>query len=133
MVRKRILLPDRVRVPPRTGFSFLDRRFLKEQASHLSRDAILLYFFLAAVSDRHGLSYFKDESAGARIKVSATQVARAREELLVRDLVAFEAPLTQVLSLPIIGLRSKDAGVRKGPVDPEGLGEILGRLMEGRS
>ncbi len=133
MIKKRILLPDRVRVPPRTGFSWVDRRFLREQVSHLSRDAILLYFFQAAVSDRHGLSYWKDESAGARIKVSAAQVARAREELLVRDLVAFEPPLTQVLTLPISGRRSKDVGTGNAPTGPEGLGEILGRLMEGRS
>jgi len=124
MIEKRILRSDRVRVPPPTGFSWVDRRFLKEEASHLSRDAILYYFFLAAVSDRHGLSYFKDESAGARIKVSAAQVARAREELLVRDLVAFEPPLTQVLSLP-----ERPTAVRAQCGMPQDLGDILAEVV----
>lgn len=122
MIEKRILRTDRVRVPPREGFSWVDRRFLKEQASHLSHDAVLLYFFLAAVSDRHGLSYWKDESAAARIKVSAARVVRAREELLVRDLVAYEPPLTQVLSLP-------ERAVRPQGGEPTNVGEILARIV----
>ncbi len=124
MIERRILRPNRIRVPPREGFSWLDRRFLKEQASHLSRDAILYYFFLAAVSDRHGLSYWKDESAGARIKVSAAQVARAREELLVRDLVAFEPPLTQVLSLP-----ERPMALQARCGRPQGFGDILAEVV----
>ena len=60
MIEKRILVPDRVRRPPREGFSWIDRRFLREYAARLSGDAILLYFFLAAVSDQHGLSFYSD-------------------------------------------------------------------------
>lgn len=79
MIRKRILVADRVRRPPRSGFSWIDRRFLREHASHLSRDAILVYFFLAAVSDRDGLSYWKDTSAAARLKTATGGwFARAR-------------------------------------------------------
>ena len=44
-IQKRLLLPKRVRHPPREGFSWVDRRFLKDYAARLSRDAILLYFF----------------------------------------------------------------------------------------
>ena len=117
MIRKKILVPDRVRHPPREGFSWLDRRFFREHASHLSHDAILYYLFLAGVSDRHGLSYYKDSTAAGRIRATESRVARAREELLARDLVAFEPPLTQVLSLPVAGTRPS-TGL-------EGLGEIL--------
>ena len=49
MIEKRILVPDRVRRPPREGFSWIDRRFLHDFAARLSHDAIVLYFFLAAV------------------------------------------------------------------------------------
>lgn len=51
-IQKRLLLPKRVRHPPREGFSWVDRRFLKDYAARLSRDAILLYFFslLPAIS-----------------------------------------------------------------------------------
>ena len=60
MIHKQILLPDRVRRPPAEGWSWIDRRFLREHASRLSHNAILLYFFLVAVSDKHGLSFYGD-------------------------------------------------------------------------
>jgi len=103
MIEKRILVPGRVRRPPPEGFSWLDRRFLRDHAEKLPHDAILLYFFLAAVSDRHGLSFYKDSTTAGVLRATAARVASAREELVVRDLVAFEAPLTQVLSLPAAG------------------------------
>ena len=50
------LEPERVRTI-KDGFSWIDRRFVREHAPRLCRDEILLYFFLAAVSDRFGLSF----------------------------------------------------------------------------
>ena len=99
-IPKRILVPARVRRPPSEGWSWIDRRFVREHAPRLDRNAILLYFFLAAVSDRHGLSYWRDETIGGRLKLEVRAVTDARDELVRRDLVAHEAPLTQVLSLP---------------------------------
>jgi len=100
MIHKHILVPDRVRRPPREGFSWVDRRFLHEFAAKLSHDAIVLYFFLSAVSDKHGLSYYRDTSIGMRLRLSEKAVRAARDELIAHDLVAYQAPLTQVLSLP---------------------------------
>jgi hypothetical protein len=100
MIEKRILVPDRVRRPSREGFSWIDRRFLHEFAARLSHDAIVLYFFLAAVSDKHGLSFYRDSSIAARLRLHEKGVARARDELIAHDLIAFDSPLTQVLSLP---------------------------------
>ena len=54
MIHKHILVPDRVRRPPPDGWSWIDRRFLREHAPRLSHEAIILYFFLAAVSDKDG-------------------------------------------------------------------------------
>ena len=59
-IEKRVLVSDRVRHPPRDGFSWVDRRFLCEFAAKLSGNAVFLYFFLSAVSDKHGLSYYAD-------------------------------------------------------------------------
>jgi len=112
MIDKRPLVADRVRRPPRQGWSWIDRRFLREYAATLSHDAIVLYFFLAAVSDRHGMSYYSDAGIAARLHTCAAAVAQAREQLLARDLVAYRDPLTQVLALP-------DTAVRRG-----GLGTI---------
>lgn len=100
MIEKRILAPDRVRVPPREGFSWIDRRFLRDHASRLSGDAVLLYFFLAAVGDRHGLSFYSDATIALRLRMREQHVAAARDELVTHDLAAYQAPLTQVLSLP---------------------------------
>jgi hypothetical protein len=100
MLQKHLLVSDRVRRPPEEGFSWLDRRFLREFASRLSGDAVFLYFFLAAVSDRQGLSFYRDSTLAVRLRMREEAVVAAREELLTQDLIAFQAPLTQVLSLP---------------------------------
>jgi len=99
MIKKRLLVADRVRQPPREGFSWIDRRFLRDYAPRLTGDAIVLYFFLAAVSDKQGLSFYSDASIAARLRIREQAVAEAREELLTHDLVAYQPPLTQVLSL----------------------------------
>jgi hypothetical protein len=100
MIRKRILVPDRLRRPPATGWSWIDRRFLREHADWLSRDAVLLYLFLSAVADKHGLSFYGEGTLGARLRMKLAALQAAREELLARDLIAYQPPLTQVLSLP---------------------------------
>lgn len=126
MIEKRVLVIDRVRRPPREGFSWVDRRFLREYAAKLTGDAILLYFFLAAVSDKEGLSFYSDTSTATRLRMREEHVVAAREDLLTHDLIAFDPPLTQVLSLPRgrvqrrglhaleALLRTVDEGERKG-------------------
>jgi len=100
MIQKQVLVPDRVRRPPREGWSWIDRRFLREHAARLSHEAIFVYLFLAAVSDRQGLSFYNDASIAVRLRLGEQAVVRARDELIREDLVAYQAPLTQVLSLP---------------------------------
>lgn len=100
MIPKQVLVPDRVRRPPPEGWSWIDRRFLKQHASRLSHEAILLYFFLAAISDQNGLSFYSDTSTATRLRMGEQAVVRARDELVAEDLVAYRSPLTQVLSLP---------------------------------
>jgi hypothetical protein len=100
MIPKRILMPARLRRPPPTGWSWVDRRFLREHAAHLSREAMLLYFFLTAVADKHGLSFYGDSTAAALLRMPLPDLLEARGELLARDLIAHETRLTQVLSLP---------------------------------
>jgi hypothetical protein len=100
MIPKRILVPERLRRPPATGWSWIDRRFLREHAEQLSRDAVLLYLFLSAVADKHGLSFYGDGTLAARLRLTLTALSAARDELLARDLIAHQPPLVQVLSLP---------------------------------
>lgn len=107
MPPKRILVPARLRRPPATGWSWVDRRFVHECAAHLSRDAVLLYFFLCAVADRHGLSFYGDGTLAAALRMSLPTLISARDELLARDLIAHEVRFTQVLSLPPPGQRRR--------------------------
>ena len=107
MIEKHILIADRVRHPPREGFSWIDRRFLREFAAKLTGEAIVLYFFLSAVSDKDGLSFYSDNSIAVRLRLREEQVVAAREDLLTHDLVAYQPPLTQVLSLPVGRLQRK--------------------------
>ena len=89
--------------------------------SQLSGDAVFLYFFLAAVSDRQGLSFYNDATLAVRLRVREEAVVAARDELVVYDLVAYQAPLTQVLSLP-------RARVERG--GPAALQELLRTLAD---
>jgi hypothetical protein len=119
MIKKRLLVANRVRRVPREGFSWIDRRFVRDFAERLSGDAIALYFFLAAVSDKQGVSFYRDASIAARLRMREAAVVAAREELLCQDLVAYQHPLTQVLSLP--RERIARAGLH-------GLGELMRTL-----
>lgn len=100
MIKKRVLVANRVRRPPAEGFSWIDRRFLRDYAERLSGEAVMLYFFLAAVSDKHGLSFYSDSSMASHLRMREPAIVAARDELLVHDLVAHQPPLTQLLSLP---------------------------------
>ncbi len=100
MTTKEILVPGRVRHLPRSDWSWLDRRFLRQYSSQLSGDAVFLYLLLTAVSDKNGLSYYSDTSLALRLRTSEKAIAAARNELIMYDLVAYRNPLVQVLSLP---------------------------------
>ena len=100
MIAKHPLLPERVRRPPRQGFSWIDRRFLRIHAKRLSPEAIFLYLFLAGVSDQLGLSFYSDATVAALLGLDASSIAAARDELIAHDLVAYRYPLSQVLSFP---------------------------------
>jgi hypothetical protein len=106
-----ILVPQRLRRPPATGWSWVDRRFVREHAARLSRDAVLLYFFLSAVADKHGLSFYADVTLAALLRMPLPALVEARDELLAHDLIAHEARFTQVLSLPLsVQRRSAEPG-----------------------
>lgn len=108
-IQKRVLLADRVRHPPADGFSWVDRRFLREFAARLSGEAVFLYFFLAAVSDKQGLSFYADSTIAVRLRMSEGVLVRAREELIDFDLIAYQPPFTQVLTLPASRVQRRQA------------------------
>ena len=128
-ISKQPLLAERVRRPPREGWSWIDRRFLSEHAPRLERDAILLYFFLAAVSDKYGLSYYSDPAISERLRMSEGAVAKARSELEARDLIAYRSPLYQVLSLRSPNWRQDP---RRAQGEPSVIADVFRMLSERR-
>lgn len=100
MVRKRILIPDRVRQVS-GSFAFIPHRFLSAGfLTSLSREELLLYFFLVVAADKDGLSYYGGKSICSLLNVSEDEYGSARDQLIARDLIAFDGTLFQVLELP---------------------------------
>ena len=99
MVEKRLLSPHRRRRTP-AQFSWLDHRLVRERRlQHCPVEAWALYLFLVTVADARGLSYYSDASLTARLPVDRRALLDARQALIGADLIAFEPPLYQVLSL----------------------------------
>jgi hypothetical protein len=99
MIEKHLLCPERVRrVPPH--FSWVDHRLVRDR--HLRRadaKAWALYLVLVTVGDEHGLSYYADVSLGQLLSLHPEEVRAARGQLVTASLIAYAAPLYQVLAL----------------------------------
>jgi len=99
MIVKRPLCPDRVRrIPPQ--FSWVDHRLVRD--AHIKRcgpEALALYLLLVTVGDAKGLSYYSDSVVARLISVGEFGVKKARRELVAAELIAYQKPLYQVLSL----------------------------------
>ena len=101
MVRpKPIPQPQRLRQVPRQ-FSWIDQRLVREgYIERCDPQACALYLFLVTVGDAKGLSYYGEASLCGRLGFTPEQLRGARECLIHADLVAFRAPIYQVLALP---------------------------------
>ncbi len=127
MVDKRILIHDRVRkIPP--SFSWVDHRLLRHgYLEPLPPEAMLIYFFLVLVGDCHGVSFYSDRSIAKILKLLPGQVRQERARLVREGLIAYEAPLYQVLSLPVPAAWSHEAPSSAGPSP---LGQILKTILK---
>jgi len=99
-VTKRVLDPERLRQVP-AHFSWIDHRLVRERyIEKADVCAWTLYLFLLCVADVHGVSYYADATLSHRLRLPADRLARARRDLIGLDLIAYDPPLYQVLSLP---------------------------------
>lgn len=95
---KRRLNPQRQRLVP-AHFSWLDHRLVREHdIEKADVCAWALYLFLITVADAGGLSYCSEASLCRRLQIDAGRLARARRDLIALDLIAYDAPLYQVLN-----------------------------------
>jgi len=131
---KQIIRPDRLRQVPRQ-FNWIDHRLVGDR--HIRRCGHAdwtLYLFLVTVGDYQGLSYYSDNSIQKLLNMDQGTLDMARQNLLQADLIAFEPPIYQVLSLEI----QRHAAPQRQPVQrrdniqenhgPEAIGLILRRL-----
>ena len=114
MLKKQVLVPGRLRKIPKQ-FSFVDHRLVRDaHIDRLSHQGAALYLFLVTVGDQEGLSYYGDPSLCKRLHLSDQELVEARHNLIQAGLIAYEAPLYQVLGLdaeprekpPVEGTRS---------------------------
>jgi hypothetical protein len=129
MINKRPLRPDRIRQIP-ASFSWVDHRLVRENfIGRCGHSALALYLFLLTVADVQGLSYYSDNSLGRYLHMDLTELAAARQELVVAELISHQKPLYQVLSLP--GPARPASGSEKRLSEPASVADILRQAMEG--
>ncbi len=82
----------------------------------------LTLFFLVAVANKEGVSFWGDLSICRMLKLEMSQLVEARRALMERSLIAYREGIYQVLSLP------KAKTERRGGL--ESIGEILRRITQ---
>lgn len=98
-IRKHVLCAERLRkVPPQ--FSWVDQRLVRQRyVQRCDPPALALYLVLVTVADAEGLSYYSEETLGRMLHLDAAGLHAARAQLCQQGMVAYEAPLYQVLAL----------------------------------
>ena len=119
-MNKVLLCPERQRQLP-SQFSWIDQRLARHRwFEQASASAWALYLFLLTVADAQGLSYYAESTLCQRLGWSPPSLRAAREELLRLGLIAYRAPLTQVLALDRYPPRSQPAATQ---ATPSGVGQ----------
>jgi hypothetical protein len=97
---KHVLRPERLRQVPEQ-FSWVDQALVQRHfIDRCDARAAALYLFLITVSDAQGLSYYGQSTLEARLHLSTEELVTARAQLINIELIAYQAPLYQVLALP---------------------------------
>jgi len=100
MIKKKALNPKRVR-KINGGFSFIPHRFLTDGfLASLDPHELLLYFLLVLAGDRNGISFYSYDKICTLLQMQLERYIMARDDLIKKDLVAFDGTLFQVLDLP---------------------------------
>lgn len=126
MIVKHPINVPRLRKVPKQ-FNWVDHRLVGDR--HIDKctvPAAALYLFLVTVSDAKGLSYYSDRSICSRLSMDPATLRAARANLIEVDLIAYKAPLYQVLSLKV------SPPVARSVMDrPLSVGDILKKAAGG--
>lgn len=100
MIQKEPLIHHRVR-RLEGSFAWISHRFLRDGFwTSLSHHELVLYLFLVIVGDRQGLSYYGFDKICTLTGMDTDTYIDVRNDLINKDLIAFDGYLFQVLSLP---------------------------------
>lgn len=100
-----------------------------------------IYLFLVTVGDAQGVSFYGDSTVARLLNMNLHDLERARHELVVAGLIAYQKPLYQILDLtpipnmvqsPFLPPPAVDAP-RMSNGQPEPLSTILQRLLRNPS
>ena len=95
-----IILPDRLR-KIEGSFGFIEHRFIHAgYLQELSKKEMLLYFFLASVSDKNGISFYGTQRSLSLLKLEEGAYYQALAGLEQKDYITREGNKIQLLSLP---------------------------------
>ena len=120
------LRPNRIRTVERP-FAWLPCRLLINGLfKDMSDQAKLLYIFLCLAADRQGMSYYGDKRILSHFQLMSHNIDNARNELILKDLIAYDGRHYQVLSLPLPNPEPTKTTRRTG--EPERFSDILTRL-----
>ena len=113
-------------------FSWVDQRLVRNRyIDQLSPQACALYLFLVTVADAQGLSYYADPSLCQRLSLTGAELHQARQALITLDLVAYQRPLYQVLSLDAAPHEALPSAAPMAPDDNEvDLQAVFTRIWE---
>ncbi len=97
---KQVLRPGRLRQTP-PQFSWVDQALVRRgYIDRCEARAAALYLFLITVADAQGLSYYSAATLATRLHLTPEELGAARAQLIELELIAYQAPLYQVLALP---------------------------------
>ena len=126
---KQVLCPERLRLVPEQ-LSWVDQALVQRHfIDHCDSRAATLYLFLVTVADAQGLSYYASATIAGRLHLSVDELGAARAQLMALDLIAYQAPLYQVLSLtdaPLVPRAAPAAPrARQASAEPVSLAQLL--------
>ncbi len=129
-MKKRVLNRSRIRAI-QGGFAFVPHRFLSDGfIKRLGSGELLLYLFLILVADAYGLSYYGDPAICRFLGMNRRRFEHYRQILIDEDLIVFEAPLYQVLELPIrpVDKTAADSAPPSSSSSPSSFSELIDSL-----
>lgn len=131
---KQVIRPERLRQVPEQ-FSWVDQALVQQHfMDRCDARAAALYLFLITVSDAQGLSYYGTSTLARRLHLSEEEFTAARQQLMALELIAYEAPLYQVLALPGTVAAPRPAPRAPGTAggDPVSLATLLQQAQQRR-